>query len=288
MNELDQILADTIRYLEQQKAAGVEHINVTPETLAELSIVPAIYAAPKTQNPKPQTTPSLSTVPPLHHSTTPLTSAPPIQNPKSKIQNSQKAQALDAIWQRAKICVQCAELAERRKHVVFGVGNPEARLVFVGEAPGEDEDIQGEPFVGKAGQLLTKIIEAMGLNRSDVYIANILKCRPPNNRKPLPDEADRCKPFLIEQLEVIQPEVIVALGATGVEGLLGLTGITKLRGKWLTYKLPSGKEILVMPTFHPAFLLRDPNQKKFVWEDMKAVMAKLGLEIPQRKPNTAT
>jgi DNA polymerase len=260
MDDLDSILADTIRYLEQQKAAGVERIEVCPKTVAELSDVPAISAAPKTQNLKPNT-------------------FPPPSAPAPRA--SDKATALDAIWQRAKVCVQCAELAERRKTVVFGVGNPEARLVFVGEAPGEDEDIQGEPFVGKAGQLLTRIIEAMGLKRSDVYIANILKCRPPNNRKPLPDEAARCKPFLIEQLEVIQPEVIVALGATGVEGLLGLTGITKLRGTWLTCKLPSGKEILVMPTFHPAFLLRDPSQKKFVWEDMQKVMAKLGLKRPK-------
>lgn len=266
MNELDQLLADTIRYLEQQKAAGVERVEVHPETLAEVSVVPAIRPAPT-----------------LQHSNTASAPRSPLSAPRA----SDKAAALDAIWQRAKVCMKCAELAERRKHVVFGVGNPEARLVFVGEAPGEDEDIQGEPFVGKAGQLLTKIIEnGMGLKRSDVYIANILKCRPPNNRKPLPDEADRCKQYLIEQLEVIQPEVIVALGATGVEGLLGLTGITKLRGKWLTYKLPSGKEILVMPTFHPAFLLRDPNQKKFVWEDMKAVMAKLGLEIPPKKSSS--
>jgi uracil-DNA glycosylase family 4 len=276
MNELDQLLADTIRYLEQQKAAGVERVEVSPETLAELSVIPAASLQHST----------------LHapRSDAATLDAAPIQNPKpsprdakqSKIQNSDKAKALDAIWQRARVCVKCAELAERRKNVVFGVGNPEARLVFVGEAPGEDEDIQGEPFVGRAGQLLTKIIESgMGLKRSDVYIANILKCRPPNNRKPTPDESTRCKPFLIEQLAVIQPEVIVALGATGVEGLLGLTGITKLRGNWLTYKLPSGNEILVMPTFHPAFLLRDPNQKKFVWEDMQKVMAKLGLKRPK-------
>ncbi len=270
MNELDPLLADTIRYLEQLKESGVERVEVSPETLAELSVVPV---------PRPSST--------LRRPTTPPHSVLPIQNPQSKIENSNKAAALDAIWQRARVCVQCAELAERRKHVVFGVGSPDARLVFVGEAPGEDEDIQGEPFVGRAGQLLTKIIEAMGLRRSDVYIANILKCHPPNNRKPTPDESAQCLPFLKEQLEVIQPDVIVALGATGVEGLLGLTGITKLRGKWLTCKLPSGQEILVMPTFHPAFLLRDPNQKKFVWEDMKTVMAKLGLELPQKSNTTA-
>jgi DNA polymerase len=262
MNELDQLLADTIRYLEQQKAAGVERVKVSAETLAELSVVPAIGPAPAPQRANPP-------------------SAPRSPLPASA-RAIEKAAALDAIWQRAKVCVKCAELAQRRKHVVFGVGNPDARLMFIGEAPGEDEDIQGEPFVGKAGQLLTKIIEAMGLRRSDVYIANILKCRPPNNRKPMPEESERCLPFLKEQLEVIQPEIIVALGATGVECLLGLTGITKLRGKFLTYKLLSGREVLLMPTFHPAYLLRDPTQKKFVWDDMKMVMAKLGLEIPPK------
>jgi DNA polymerase len=271
MNDLDSVISDTIRYLEQLKESGVERVQVSPETLAELSAAPVIRSTPIPQ-----------------HSTTPPPITPQIQNPKpslrdakqSKIDDLEKAAALDAIWQRARVCVKCQELATKRKNVVFGVGNPDARLVFVGEAPGEDEDIQGEPFVGRAGQLLTKIIQAMGLKRSDVYIANILKCRPPANRKPLPEETQNCLPFLKAQLDAIKPDVIVCLGATGLEGLLGLTGITKLRGQWLNYTLTSGKEVLVMPTFHPSYLLRDPTKKRPVWDDMQKVMEKLGLEKP--------
>ena len=170
--------------------------------------------------------------------------------------------------------MKCPHLASSRKNVVFGVGNIDAQLMFVGEAPGADEDEQGEPFVGRAGQLLTKIIQATGLQRGDVYIANILKCRPDTpgqsagNRKPTPEEMATCIPYLHEQIDLIQPKVIVALGATAVEGLLGKTvGITKLRGAWQTYRgMP------LMPTYHPAYLLRNQamSEKRKVWEDMLA------------------
>jgi uracil-DNA glycosylase len=156
-----------------------------------------------------------------------------------------------------------------RKQVVFGVGNPNADLMFVGEAPGADEDIQGEPFVGRAGQLLTKIIEAIGMTRSDVYIANVIKCRPPGNRNPEPDEVERCEPFLFRQIDMIKPKVIVALGKFAAQSLLKTTDpITRLRGR--EYRFRSA---ILMPTFHPAYLLRNPSSKREVWEDMKRVRA---------------
>ena len=150
---------------------------------------------------------------------------------------------------------------------MFGVGNPNADLMFVGEAPGADEDIQGEPFVGRAGQLLTKIIEAIGLTRDDVYIANLIKCRPPGNRNPEPDEAEQCEPFLFRQIDTIKPKVIVALGKFAAQALLRTTDpITRLRGREFKYR-----DAILIPTYHPAYLLRTPSAKRDVWEDMKKV-----------------
>jgi DNA polymerase len=176
--------------------------------------------------------------------------------------------ALDTL--RAEIgpdCRLCKLHTLGRKQVVFGVGNPNADLMFVGEAPGADEDIQGEPFVGRAGQLLTKIIEAIGLSRGDVYIANVIKCRPPQNRNPEQDEVETCEPFLFKQIDVIQPKVIVALGTFAARGLLRtLDPISRLRGRVFEYR---GAKLI--PTFHPAYLLRNPASKREVWEDMKLV-----------------
>lgn len=167
-------------------------------------------------------------------------------------------------------CEKCG-LAKTRKNVVFGDGSPLAKLMFVGEAPGEDEDIQGLPFVGRAGQLLTKIIEAMGLKRKDVYIANILKCRPPNNRPPEPDEILACRDNLRRQISIIRPKVICTLGKFASQTLLNTeTPISALRGKFATYN-----GIKVMPTFHPAYLLRNPGEKKLVWTDMQKIMKEL-------------
>jgi len=167
-------------------------------------------------------------------------------------------------------CKRC-KLCKERKNIVFGVGNPDADLMFIGEGPGRDEDIQGIPFVGRAGQLLTKIIGAMGCKREDVYIANIVKCRPPNNRNPEPDEVGTCIPFLIRQAEIIKPKVIVCLGSVAMQNLLGTEAkISKIRGKFQEWQ-----GIPVMPTYHPAFLLRNSNMKKPVWEDMQAVMKRL-------------
>ena len=166
-------------------------------------------------------------------------------------------------------CTRC-KLHAGRTNLVFGVGNPKADLMFVGEAPGRDEDIKGEPFVGRAGQLLTKIIEAIDLDRDDVYIANVIKCRPPQNRNPDPDEVETCEPFLFSQIDAIQPRVIVALGAFAVRTLLrdDKTPISKLRGQQYSYR-----GTILIPTFHPAYLLRSPDKKKYVWEDMKQVRA---------------
>ncbi len=176
-------------------------------------------------------------------------------------------------------CQRC-KLCKTRTNIVFGVGTPKAELMFIGEGPGADEDAQGEPFVGRAGQLLTKIIEAMGLTRQDVYINNIVMCRPPDNRVPESDEVAKCMPFLMRRIHAIKPKIIVCLGATAVKTLLGRDDIqiTKIRGTimdWNGYK--------VMPTLHPAYLLRNPPAKKEVWEDMQAVLKFLGKPVPQKK-----
>jgi uracil-DNA glycosylase len=183
------------------------------------------------------------------------------------------AGTLEALRAHIGDCQRC-KLAPHRTQIVFGVGNPRARLVFVGEAPGRDEDLKGEPFVGRAGQLLTEIItKGMRLRREDVYIANVIKCRPPENRNPEPDEVATCEPFLVRQLGLIGPEVIVALGKFAVQSLLrSKAPITQLRGRWYDYH-----GIKLMPTFHPAYLLRNPADKRLVWEDIQKVMGVLGI-----------
>lgn len=175
-------------------------------------------------------------------------------------------------------CRRCS-LGEGRTNLVFGVGNPNARLVFVGEAPGRDEDLKGEPFVGEAGQLLTKIIQAMGFERNEVYICNVLKCRPPNNRDPQPAEVEACGSFMLRQVRAIGPQVIVALGRFAAQTLLATkTPISKLRGQFHDYH-----GIPLMPTYHPAALMRDASLKRDVWEDMKQVMGVLGKDVPEKK-----
>lgn len=167
-------------------------------------------------------------------------------------------------------CQRC-KLSKQRTNLVFGVGNPNADLMFVGEGPGEDEDLQGEPFVGKAGQLLTKIINAMGFAREDVYIANVVKCRPPENRNPELDEIETCMPFLKKQIELVQPKIIMCLGKFAAQTVLNTQmSITKMRGEFQTVN-----DILIMPAFHPAYLLRTPAMKRIMWEDCKKVVAKL-------------
>jgi uracil-DNA glycosylase family 4 len=185
----------------------------------------------------------------------------------------QSAATLEDLREEIGDCRRC-KLAEHRTNIVFGVGNPDARIVFVGEGPGHDEDLQAEPFVGRAGRLLTEIItKGMRLRREDVYIANVIKCRPPGNRNPEPDEVASCEPFLQRQIEIIRPRVIVALGTFAAQTLLRTrTPISRLRGQWHDYH-----GIRVMATFHPAYLLRNPHDKRLVWEDIKAIMREIGL-----------
>jgi len=196
-------------------------------------------------------------------------SAPLLQDP---------AQALRAIREDLGDCTRCRLHQQGRKQIVFGVGKPSADLMFIGEAPGADEDMQGEPFVGRAGQLLTNMIKAMGLAREDVYIANIIKCRPPGNRTPERDECETCSPFLLRQIGVVKPKVIVALGAVAAKTLLAVSApMTELRGRWFDFK---GTKLAV--TYHPAFLLRDPRQKKETWKDLQMVMKELQLPLPAK------
>jgi uracil-DNA glycosylase family 4 len=271
-----QLLDAAIQHLQGLKDRGVRFVDVSPERLANLgqSVKPSVSRPA----PRQSTTPAIIPKPPA-----PAPIAP------TAIVSEAKAAAFAELRVRAMVCVKCPHLASSRKNVVFGVGDISASLMFVGEAPGADEDQQGEPFVGKAGQLLTKIIQATGFQRESVYIANILKCRPDTpgqssgNRKPTPQEMETCIPYLHEQIDLIQPKVLVALGGTAVEGLLGKTvGITKLRGQWQTYR-----NIPLMPTYHPAYLLRNQGlgEKRNVWEDMLAVMEKLGLPISERQRN---
>jgi uracil-DNA glycosylase len=187
-------------------------------------------------------------------------------------------------------CTRCRLHKQGRKQIVFGVGNPKTELMFVGEAPGADEDQQGEPFVGRAGQLLNNMIKAMGLERGQVYIANIIKCRPPNNRTPERDECETCSPFLMRQIAVIKPKVIVALGAVAAKSLLAINdSMANLRGRWYDFRPagarsndPNWTSAKLAVTYHPAFLLRDPRQKKEAWKDLQMVMKELGLNPPAK------
>jgi uracil-DNA glycosylase family 4 len=232
------------------------------------------FAATETY-PSPETATNPSVPPPLKlisfNNLAPLPAAP--------LPAAQRAAALKAIQDEIGDCTRCPLAYAGRRKIVFGDGSPTARLMFVGEGPGADEDAQGIPFVGKAGQLLNNMIAAMGLARSDVYIANIVKCRPPNNRVPEPVEANTCSQFLLRQIDVVQPEVIVALGATAAMYLLGVKqSLSSLRGHWHTCR-----EAKLAVSYHPAFLLRDPRQKAEAWKDLQMVMAELGLTPPARK-----
>lgn len=290
------LLDGTIHHLESLRDSGVTHLRIAPDTLAALAQRPgaataapsakaAPAAAPRTmppavvapKSPAPRPAPVAAPAP------EPL-SPPPSAAPQSP---EEKAAAIAQLRERALVCQKCPNLASSRTQVVFGVGDIHAKVMFVGEAPGADEDKAGEPFVGKAGQLLTKIIQAMGLSREQVYIANILKCRPDTpgqatgNRKPTLAEMKTCSPYVLAQIDLIQPRAIVALGGTAVEGLLGnFTGIMRLRGNWQTFR-----GIPVMPTYHPAYLLRNQSieEKRRVWEDMLKVMERLQMPISDKQ-----
>jgi uracil-DNA glycosylase len=199
--------------------------------------------------------------------------------PAERVPAAERAAALEAIRAEIGDCTRCPLAYAGRRKIAFGDGSPTARLMFVGEGPGADEDAQGVPFVGKAGQLLNNMITAMGLARAEVYIANIVKCRPPANRVPEPVEANTCSQFLVRQIDVVRPEVIVALGSTAATYLLGVKqSLSGLRGRWHTCR---GAKLAV--TYHPAFLLRDPRQKAEAWKDLQMVMGELGLKAPVKK-----
>jgi DNA polymerase len=296
-----QVLEATVQELERLKRNGVRFVAVAPETLAALKTKPVATTPAATSPSATRRTAPASPAPAAHSRPAPAPAAPvvparletapaaasaPTAPPLSP---EDKVAAFADLQQRVLGCVKCKNLVDSRKNVVFGVGNIHADVMFVGEAPGADEDAQGEPFVGAAGQLLTKIIQTMGLSRETVYIANILKCRPDmpphtsGNRKPTPEEMRTCIPFLQEQIDLIRPKVIVALGATAMEGLLGKAiYITKARGQWHTYR-----GIPLMPTYHPAYLLRNQAlaEKRRVWEDMLKVMEKLALPISEKQRN---
>jgi DNA polymerase len=299
-----QLLDAVIRDLEHQKSRGTGHLLVSSQTLAALSR-PAIQSiaspAPSRQAPgaaTASTSPAkpAALVPPRKPVfTRPVPASAPIAPSSDSLtvpapaplDPAAKAAAFARLREKVLACVKCPHLVASRRSVVFGVGDPDAQLMFVGEAPGVDEDEQGEPFVGAAGQLLTKIIQAMGQQRSTVYIANILKCRPDTpgqssgNRQPTPEEMATCIPWLHDQIDLIRPRVLVALGGTALNGLLGKTaGISKLRGTWQSYR-----GIPLMPTFHPAYLLRNQamSEKRKVWEDMLKVMEKLDLPITEKQ-----
>lgn len=263
-------LADELQSLQR---AGVTH--VPKKTGRRAAPAPTPSAA------TPISSGQASSAPPAPKPSAAAPSAPPpaaIQAAAaSPTGNTDRSAALSALAQRVAGCVRCAELARIRTQTVFGSGSPQARLVFMGEAPGADEDREGFPFVGRAGQLLTKIIEACGLKRSDVYILNTLKCRPPGNRTPLPDEAANCREYLEEQLAIIRPEFICCLGAVAAQNLLGTDrSIGRLRGSLHEFK---GAQVLC--TYHPAYLLRNPAAKRDTWDDMKLLLSAMGLQPPR-------
>jgi len=201
-------------------------------------------------------------------------------SPGARAAGQDRERALDEVASQVAQCTRCEELARTRTQTVFGVGDPRTRLVFMGEAPGADEDRQGEPFVGRAGKLLTDIIEkGMGLRRQDVYILNTIKCRPPGNRTPSATEAANCRPYLDAQLDIIQPQFICCLGAVAAQNLLATTApLGKLRGRFFDYQ-----GIRVICTYHPAYVLRYPETKRKVWEDIQMLMAEMGLKVPRRR-----
>lgn len=205
------------------------------------------------------------------------TPSPPVATPrvKSTLSRAEREERLERLRERVAVCTRCAELARTRTQTVFGVGNPEAKILFIGEAPGADEDRLGEPFVGRAGQLLNDIIRACKLKREDIYICNILRCRPPGNRTPTPQEADNCREYLLGQIETVDPDYIVCWGSIAARNLLGLADpIGKLRGRLHTFGRAK-----VLCTYHPSYLLRNPAAKRDVWEDMKFLFRDMGIML---------
>jgi uracil-DNA glycosylase len=287
--DLLRALSERIRYYRE---LGIYHFYRQESALADVSAEPV---------PSPSELSPASTQPEQREEMSPRKSAvavsvAPEENifevvaAKPEYGVSDPVKALKIIREDLGDCTRCRLAKQGRKQIVFGVGNPKADLMFIGEAPGADEDQQGEPFVGRAGQLLTNMIKAMGLEREQVYIANIIKCRPPNNRTPERDECETCSPFLMRQIAVIKPKVIVALGAVAAKTLLAINdSMSNLRGRWYEFRPagarsndPSWTSAKLAVTYHPAFLLRDPRQKKEAWKDLQMVMKDLGLKPPAK------
>lgn len=297
-NELAGIVEETRRHLEWLRDAGITAIprgaveparpafsrpGGAPSTgfvpSAPPQRAPVAPPTPPAPPPRPAAMPAVPAPPPPV--APPPVAAAPVRPPPAPVAAApvveNRVPLLKAIRDDIGDCTRC-RLCAGRKNIVFGQGNVNAELLFVGEGPGADEDASGQAFVGRAGELLTKMIGAMGYAREQVYICNIVKCRPPDNRKPEPDEIDKCRPFVEQQIRVVRPKVIVALGATATQSLLrSSVGITKLRNTWQQWE-----GIPVMPTFHPSYLLRAPDEKRKAWDDLKLVMARLGKQAPPR------
>jgi len=273
LTELRELSAALRVHAEWLLATGVTGIERGTATGPALPEVPVARPAPQ-----PAASPASPPAPSRPEVVVPA--APVVRPaPVPRLDAPERQRRLEVLAETVRGCTRCG-LHAARTQTVFARGTGESGLCFVGEGPGADEDAQGYPFVGKAGQLLDKMIAAMGFSRDEVYVCNIVKCRPPDNRKPTPEEMAACMPYLTEQLSVLSPEVIVALGATAVQGLFGTgEGITRLRGRWKLYQ----GAIPVMPTFHPAFLLRDPSKKKEVWDDLQAVLRQMGRAVPARR-----
>ena len=281
------ILASLRDYVEQLREEGLEGLSgsiasaTSQKTPAAATRESALAAPPREERP-------MTLSPSVAATASPSLAAPTADASKTsaptefsyKYPGLENTTDLTALREFIGECTRC-KLAPLRTNLVFGVGNPQADLMFVGEAPGADEDLRGEPFVGRAGQLLTDIIErGMGLTRAEVYICNVIKCRPPENRNPEADEVATCEPFLFRQIDLVRPRVIVGLGTFAVQAVLKLkTPISKLRGNWHEVR-----GIKMMPTFHPAYLLRNPSDKRLVWSDIQQVMKALGRPIPDRGP----
>ena len=292
LRELTAALRAHADWLALSGATGLERGTTTAPAVSEAPRAPSPARAPAAS---PAPSPAASPAPSQAASPAPsprapasatlfappaaATPAPPAAASATALDPAEQNRRLTLLAESVRGCTRCA-LHAGRTQTVFARGTGSSRLCFVGEGPGADEDAQGFPFVGKAGQLLDRMIEAMGFSRDEVYVCNIVKCRPPNNRKPEPEEMAACMPYLAEQLELLDPEVIVALGATAVQGLFGTSeGITRLRGRWKLYR----GRVPVMPTFHPAFLLRNPAAKREVWDDLQAVLRQMGRAPPPRR-----
>jgi DNA polymerase len=274
--EFLEIVAEVRAHLEYQRALGVRTIEMPPDAGAPAKAPSAAPASGRPAGPAPA--PARRTVPERRPA---AAATPQVAAPVQTVRTSPAVgpATLEAIREEIGDCRRC-KLHKGRNSIVFGEGDPKASILFVGEGPGSEEDQQGRPFVGAAGQLLTDIIEkGMKIKRAEVYICNIVKCRPPNNRNPEPDEVEACIGFVKQQIAVIKPKVIVTLGNVPTQNLLNTKqGITRMRGVWQEYE-----GIPVMPTFHPSYLLRSPGEKGKVWEDIKLVMKKLGMVIPEKK-----